>query len=1490
MRNPTQLPPPPGRPGIPTRRAWASAVALAAAGLVSASGATFNSNFSSDPGGYPLGIAEIEDGVLKLTDLADLPPADPPKALPQMGSYVLPDFNNGAAVQSFTATFKAAVGGGSSLGAQGFSFVLDDNIGETIFREGGANLQGLIISFDTIDNLEGFNAEGNAPGDAPGIIVKIGGAKVAARSFKGLQTYPPNSTAARFADVEVRIDPDGTLDVTYDGVKVYDNVGIGYTPIAGLFGFGAGTAELTAAIRNNHWIDDVNITTATVGTGAYVSAKSPAAQNAPANAVVSITVENLASATVSMTFDGAAVTPTVTSQGNTRTVTYDPPGLLASGTSHKVELTYDTSKTFAFDFAVARYATIPASAKAQPGTVNTGSSGFKAKVYQVQAPSPSSLTTAERQLAGLSGPNIADLTAATGGLFNLVTVNFDDDQAGVGTFPNDDPIPGYPGYNADGLESYDNVAIESTAYIDLPAGLVTLGVQSDDGFGVYIGGDARDISNQLVGNVNGVANSTFSFVVEEAGIYGIRLVWYEAAGDAHCELFSVNASGTRILINDRDTAGHIKAYRDRSGAPAPYVSSAKPSPGETGANANLDLVITITEDSTTVTEASIILKIQDTILKPTVTKSGKITTISYQHPGSLPAGEYPVDLSFSDGSGNSVSSSWSFSTAPGACENVAGPAATGYWTFDDGSLKASVGGDLAYIDSSLSANYTFGTTGQGALADVPGIDGKPAKVIYIPYTQNGEDFKQTGLRLKTGLAPSGGGQNANQWTMIFDLYWGDGTGNGTLLRTHDLEQANDGDLFWRASDGSYGKGCCSNYDGINPINSHQRAAWARIVIVADMTSNPKRLAKYVNGVKHRDDVSGDGANIDGRFSLPSEIFVFNDGDDNEQSTAAVSAIQVREGALTDDEVAALGGPSADGIPVPASAAPTGVSAQWEFNGNLTAKTGAAAEYIDPALSAHYSFGTSGQGNYADIPSIDGQPTQFIEIPRNDNGEDFKKTGLRVKPGIAASGGGQNANVWTMVMDVYWGEGHGFGGVLRTHDLNQNNDADLFWRASDGSYGKGCCSLYDGINPANSHQRLTWARIVFVADMTSTPKRFAKYVNGVKHREDPAGDGANIDGRYSLPSEIFLFNDADDNEQSTVLVNSIQFQPLALTDSEVAALGGPSAAGIPEPETVSPSVKGHWAFDGNLDATVGAPITYLDNSIASFYSLDTSGQGNAADVPGINGQTTRFLTVPRNDNGEDFKKTGIRVKPGLAASGGGQNANVWSMVMDVYWGEGHGFGSVFRTHDLNQNNDADLFWRASDGSYGKGCCSLYDGINPANSHQRLAWGRIVFVADMTSTPKRFAKYVNGVKHREDPAGDGANIDGRYSLPSEILMFNDGDDNEQSTVHISALQFRDVALSDEEVAALGGPTPDGPPLTGGGAGACLPLSGPAPSIELHGAAAVTGPYTVQANAVINDTAKTITVPRSGNAMFYRIRGTTAVTIKSVTLQGANLVIGY
>src|SRR5207248_2344275 len=60
------------------------------------------------------------------------------------------------------------------------------------------------------------------------------------------------------------------------------------------------------------------------------------------------------------------------------------------------------------------------------------------------------------------------------------------------------------------------------------------------------------------------------------------------------------------------------------------------------------------------------------------------------------------------------------------------------------------------------------------------------------------------------------------------------------------------------------------------------------------------------------------------FSIP-EIILFGDSD-NETSDAYINAFQVREGRMSDEEVAALGGPDAAGIPS-ASIGNAGATAQ-----------------------------------------------------------------------------------------------------------------------------------------------------------------------------------------------------------------------------------------------------------------------------------------------------------------------------------------------------------------------------------------------------------------------------------------------------------------------------------------------------------------------------------------------------------------------------------
>jgi hypothetical protein len=115
----------------------------------------------------------------------------------------------------------------------------------------------------------------------------------------------------------------------------------------------------------------------------------------------------------------------------------------------------------------------------------------------------------------------------------------------------------------------DGIDAEAITFVELPAGVITMGVVSDDNFRAQAGYINVPADGLLLGEVdNATANVTFRFVVQDAGIYPIRTIWTEGGGGAHIELFTVKADGTRVLINDTDNGG-FKSYR--SG-----VSPAKP--------------------------------------------------------------------------------------------------------------------------------------------------------------------------------------------------------------------------------------------------------------------------------------------------------------------------------------------------------------------------------------------------------------------------------------------------------------------------------------------------------------------------------------------------------------------------------------------------------------------------------------------------------------------------------------------------------------------------------------------------------------------------------------------------------------------------------------------------------------------------------------------------------------------------------------------------
>lgn len=65
-------------------------------------------------------------------------------------------------------------------------------------------------------------------------------------------------------------------------------------------------------------------------------------------------------------------------------------------------------------------------------------------------------------------------------------------------------------------------------------------------------------------------------------------------------------------------------------------------------------------------------------------------------------------------------------------------------------------------------------------------------------------------------------------------------------------------------------------------------------------------------------------------------------------------------------------------------------------------------------------------------------------------------------------------------------------------------------------------------------------------------------------------------------------------------------------------------------------------------------------------------------------------------------------------------------------------------------------------------------------------------------------------------------------------------------------------------------------------------PAPAVKVQSSTTVAGGYADDAAAVIDTNAKRITLPLSGGTRFYRLVGASALTITSVQVQGANLIM--
>lgn len=318
---------------------------------------------------------------------------------------------------------------------------------------------------------------------------------------------------------------------------------------------------------------------------------------------------------VTLNFDGANVTSasTVTPTAAGVLVTYDPPGDLELGRTYPVAVAFGNgtaapvSAEWAFT-TVSNLVVLPANFGSAPGSGQTP--GFQLKIrkapdYNFSGTAFTLANTtarAEQQLADeLIDPDTLEpyFNEAAGpsgdGRATASVINFDQLAASVGYFPNDVEFPHVDlGVSPDP----NNMAMEVTAYVEFTAGIHRLGVRSDDGFQVTTGPTFAE-ATQVLGVFQGgrgdglpAGATEFDVQVEAAGVYPIRLIWYEGNGGARLEFYSVNReTQVRTLLNDSGP-GALKAFTARTVVVnVPTVAMTSPAQGFRYPNGPADVTL-----------------------------------------------------------------------------------------------------------------------------------------------------------------------------------------------------------------------------------------------------------------------------------------------------------------------------------------------------------------------------------------------------------------------------------------------------------------------------------------------------------------------------------------------------------------------------------------------------------------------------------------------------------------------------------------------------------------------------------------------------------------------------------------------------------------------------------------------------------------------------------------------------------------------------------
>ena len=316
----------------------------------------------------------------------------------------------------------------------------------------------------------------------------------------------------------------------------------------------------------------------------------------------------------------------------------------------------------------------------------------------------------------------------------------------TGDFMSDTSIPGLPGLTS----SYENAAAEVRTWLDLPAGTITLGVNSDDGFRMSIGGSSpSDQFAVKVGEFDGgrpSGDTLFTFTIAKAGIYAVICTWENSCCGASMEMFSVKSDGSKVLLNDTANGG-IKAYRAVTSAARAYAQKVVPSVGAASARGDTPVLVELVDGANPISPTKVKLSVDGTVVKATISKSGNVTTIAYNASKLYaPGSQHTATLAYTEGT-SLVAVAWNFGIA-----NYIGPT---------GNLYESVlvPTHITWPDAKIAAEKRTFLGHQGHLATIT----TPEEDLYLenlrrasPQVGGASQLWVGGYQLPGSIEPDGG--------------------------------------------------------------------------------------------------------------------------------------------------------------------------------------------------------------------------------------------------------------------------------------------------------------------------------------------------------------------------------------------------------------------------------------------------------------------------------------------------------------------------------------------------------------------------------------------------------------------------------------------------------------------------------------------------------------------------------------------------------------